>query len=246
MHKATIIALLAIASLLPAQADDFGIWYGVSAEKKLSKKASIELDGEFRTRNDVQTADRWSIGLSGDYKLTSWLRAGAGYDFLWNNNRERITRYGDGSLRRWRPSFWSPRHRVHVDLTAKTRVGRFDLSLRERWQYTWRPQHSAPRYDFQDEAWETQDVKGKGENKLRSRFTASYDIPRSKIEPFASVELTNAWDVEKVRYTAGLSWRITKQHSVEACYRYQDVRTDDDMEYDADRHILGLSYKFKF
>ena len=63
-------AVLGLTLMAHAQGDDFGMWYEIGAEKKLSSKWSMGLEGEFRTRNNTKTADRWSAGLSGEYKIS--------------------------------------------------------------------------------------------------------------------------------------------------------------------------------
>ena len=64
------------------------------------------------------------------------------------------------------------------------------------------------------------------------------------IEPYANVELYNAWSLEKVRYTVGLNWDFIKRNTLGVYYRYQDNSKDDDDTRDT--HILGVSYKIKF
>ena len=73
-----------------AQSDDFGLDFELEVEKKLSKQWSLGLEGEVRTRDNTKTMDRWSGGLSVDYKIAKWLKASAGYTFLYDNN-EKIT-----------------------------------------------------------------------------------------------------------------------------------------------------------
>lgn len=235
--------LLALPMTATAQSD-FGIWYGAGAEKKLGKKWTVGIEGEFRTRNDSRTADRWNFGAGADWKPMKHLRVGAGYDFIYDNNRENISRHDDGELNNWRPSYWGTRHRVHADVTGSLDVGRVRLQLRERWQYTYRPEKTTDRYDFDNAQWEERRVKGKGRNVLRSRLQAAWDIRHSKIEPWANVELFNAWNLAKTRYTIGADWKVSKHHAVTIFYRYQDVNDDDENE--PDEHIVGLSYKFKF
>lgn len=243
------IILLAAVMLLPtvakAQADDFGMWYSLTAEKKLSKKWSIDVEGDFRTRNDSKTADRWSIGLDAEYKIAKWLKASAGYTLLYDNNPEKITYDDDGEYKKWRPSYWGLRHRFAVSLAASVDYGRFSFTLRERWQYTYRPEKTTERYDFSDAQWESKAVKGKGRNVLRSKLKVDYNIPKCKVDPYVDVELFNAWALQKVRYTVGVDWKLTKKHIFGLTYHYQDVNADDD-DNDVDSHIIGLSYKFKF
>lgn len=241
-----MLAIAAIASWpMGAEAQsDFGVWYAAGVEKKLNKKWTVEAEGEFRTRNDSKTADRWDIGASVEYKIAKGLKAGAGYDLLYDNNKEKITTHADGSYNNWRPSYWGLRHRVHVDLTGSIDVGRVKLSLRERWQYTYRPSKTTTRYDFDNSYWEDTDVSTKAGNVLRSRLQAAWDIPHCKVDPYVNAELFNSWNLTKTRYTVGADWKITKQHGVGLYYRYQDVR--DNAENQPDEHIVGVNYKFKF
>lgn len=242
-----------------AQSDDFGIWTSFEAQKKISKKVSVALEGELRTRDNVSTNDRWSIGLDGSYKLTKWLKASAGYTFLYDNN-ERISYYEEGDRKvesgavnvgepKKRAEYWAPRHRFYVSLTASKSFGNLEVSLRERWQYTYRPEKTvSSRYSYWDEEWDEEEhtYRGKGKNVLRSRFQVEYKMKPIGLTPFASIELTNAWNVQKTRYTIGTVYKITKQHALELFYRYQDIRSNDDFEPEPDMHILGIGYKFKF
>ena len=85
-----IMALLPMAAV--AQSDDFGLDFSLEAQKKLSKQWSVSLEGEYRSRNNAKTNDRWSVGLNVDYKVAKWLKASAGYTLLYDNN-ERISYY---------------------------------------------------------------------------------------------------------------------------------------------------------
>ncbi len=243
MKKLTILLML-----LPATAmaqDDFGVWYSAGAEKKIDKRWSVGVEAELRTRNDSRTIDRWDLGADVEYKIAKHLKASAGYTFLRDNNKEKISLHSDGTYNNWRPSYWGSRHRFHVDLTGSLDVGRLSLSLRERWQYTYRPSSTTRRYDFDNSLWEDTEVSGRGKNVLRSRLQVDYNIPKCKVDPYASVELFNAWSVKKVRYTVGAEWKIKKSHTLGLFYRFQDVRGDDG-DNQADTHIVGLGYKFKF
>ena len=253
--------LVIAASMLPflghAQSDDFGTILSVEADKKINKKLTVSLDAEMRTRDDVKTVDRWSAGLQVSYKLLSWLKASAGYSFLYDNN-ERISYYeeGDGKVKRGVVNagdpkkcaqYWGTRHRFQVSLTGSHKLGKLELSLRERWQYTYRPEYTVDeRWSFFDDEYDGEEhtYRGKGKNVLRSRLQAEYKVKGFPGTPYAHVELFNAWNLEKVRYTLGYDWKINKQHTVGLFYRYQTVNNDDDNE--ANRHLIGLSYHLKF
>ncbi len=260
MKRLTLIATLLLATTLTASAqqqpktsDDFGVWSSITAEKKLSKKASIDIEAEYRTTDNAGQNSRWSIGLGGEYKLAKWLKAGAGYTFMYDHT-EKYTFHDDdpekanyGKPNKY-AAFWGPRHRVFADLTAAAGLGDWKISLRERWQYTYRPEKTtAQRYDFDDDEWDgTQKTySGKGKNVLRSRLQVAYDKKGLDVEPYASVELYNAWNVEKMRYTIGLDWTFLKGQKLGIYYRYQD-NIDDSDDYNRNIHVIGLGYKVRF
>ena len=135
-----------------------------------------------------------------------------------------------------------------MSLTGEKSFGPWGFSLRERWQYTYRPEHTvAERWSYYDEDWDGEEhtYRGKGKNVLRSRLQVEYKKKGQKVVPFASAEFYNAWSLEKTRYSVGAEWRITKQHSLDLCYRYQDVRNND-FDFEPDSHILSVGYQFKF
>jgi hypothetical protein len=255
-----IICLMAVLlvphfSFLYAQTDDFGMWYELGVEKKLSKKWSLGFEGEFRTRNNSRTADRWSAGLSAEYKFVKGLKASAGYTFLYDNNGEELT-YKNNLPNKWTPSYWGARHRLYAGLTGSVNWNRFTLSLRERWQYTYRPEAQEKKYNFQwnEDAndnsyisgYQKESVKGKGKHVLRSRLQLGYDIPNCKFDPSLSTEMFAAGNgIEKMRYQLGIDYKYKKQHVFSLTYRYQNISGDDD-DNDRNSHLIGLGYTFKF
>lgn len=252
-----LFAVLPLAAF--AQSDDFGLDFSLEAQKKIDKKWSASLEGELRTRNDAKTNDRWSVGLGLDYKVNKWLKASAGYNFLYDNF-DRITYYEDtdeavldgdvdaGDPKK-RAQYWAPRHRFNVSLTLDKKLfGDFKFSLRERWQYTWRPEYTIDeRWNYLKQAYDGNKkvYTGKGKSVLRSRLQVEYDKKGLNLTPYANVELFNAWSLQKIRYTVGADWKLSKQHALGAFYRYQSVRSDDD-DLEPNRHLIGVSYKFKF
>ena len=250
-----ICAFLGMTALANAQSDDFGMWYELGAEMKLSQKWSLGLEGEFRTRNNTKTADRWSAGINAEYKILKGLKAAAGYMFLYDNNAEELT-WKNSLPNKWTPSYWGSRHRLFLQLSGSLKAGNFNFSLRERWQYTYRPEVQDKKYNFKwDEdandnayisGYTMEPVKGKGKNALRSRLQINYDIPRCKFEPFANVEMFNDdGGIAKMRYQIGTDYKVKKRHVFSLTYRYQTVKSNDD-DNEANCHMIGLGYKFKF
>ena len=259
MKQLFSVMMLLLPLTAVAQGDDFGLDFSLEAQKKLSKAWSLSLEGEMRTRDNTKTTDRWSIGLDVDYKVTKWLKASAGYTLLYDNN-ERISYFEelddevlDGDADAGDPKkcakYWGTRHRFNVSLTFDKKLfGDFKFSLRERWQYTYRPEYTvSERWSYLDNAYDGKEktYESKNIHVLRSRLQVEYDKKGLALTPYGNVEFFNAWSLQKIRYTVGLDWKLSKQHSLGAFYYYQYVRDDED-DLEPNRHMIGVSYKFKF
>ncbi len=251
--SATLL-ITALSTPLFAQSEG-GLLIEAEAEKKLNKTVSVNIEADLRTRNDFKTMDRWSVGAGISYKPVKWLKADAGYTLLDNNYREKTEYYTSSSgneKMKWRPSYWGFRHRVHSSITGTYKFSNgIKLSLRERWQYTYRPEASPTRYKMkisdQEMTLDEDYVRGgKGKNQLRSRLQIEYDKKNALFTPYASMEVYNSWEVEKIRYTLGTDINLNKQHVFSVFYRLQDMKNVDADDYDPDMHYLGIGYKFKF
>ncbi len=249
------VIIVAVALMLGARPvcaqSEGGLLLSAGAEKKVNKQLSVGVEADYRTRNDFKTADRWSIALGGDYKLTKGLKADVGYTLLNSNFREKLT-YSSATKGRWRPSYWGVRHRFHASLTANRKLWRdLRVSVRERWQYTYRPSKDVERWKLDPSA-HTMALdddyvrSGKGKNQLRSRLQLSWDKKRALLTPYASAEFYHSWAIEKVRYTVGTDIRLSKRHELTVYYRFQDMHNVDEDDFDPDMHYLGLGYQFKF
>lgn len=245
--RIVVTALLAVMSLTATAQTEGGLIAGAEVEKKVNKQLSVGVEAELRTRNDFKTMERWSLGLAASYKFNKWLKADAGYTLLNTNFREDISYKSSGAYNNWRPSYWGIRHRVHASLTGTYKFqNNLRLSLRERWQYTYRPEKTVTRWDFDNESWEDKVRAGKGKNQLRSRLQLEYDKKKALLTPYASVELYNSWAIEKIRYTVGTDINVTKSHTFNVFYRYQNMKNVEEDVYDPDMHYIGVGYKFKF
>ena len=65
-----------------AQGDDFGVWTSAEVKKKIFSGFDASLEGEFRTRDGLQTVERWSGSAGVSYKMFRWLKASAGYTII--------------------------------------------------------------------------------------------------------------------------------------------------------------------
>ena len=236
------IAALMMAAEVRAQSN-FGVWMDAGVEKKLGKHWTLEGELGARTRNDSKEMDRYSLGVGADYRLNKYLKFSAGYSLLYDHRGGTQTYHKDGSVNKITPTYWWPRHRFVVGATGSYRFGNLGLSLRETYQYTYRPKAASKKYDTDTEEWE--DVKSKRQSLLRSRLQLTYRLRRTPLTPFGSVELYHGDSgLLKTRYTLGSNIQIAKCHSLKLYYRYQDLRGDDDD--DLDTHVLGIGYTYAF
>ncbi len=247
MYKRITVVLVAAISLPSLAQNEGGLLFEADAKKEITNDFSIGIGADLRTRNNFKTMDRWSLGVNGAYKITKWLKVDAGYKLLNTNFREKINYKTSGAYNNWRPSYWGIKHRLYASVTGDYKFpNNIKLSLRERWQYTYRPSKTVQRWDFDDEQWEDKVRSGKGENVLRSRFQIEYARKRALLTPYANVELYNSWGLDKIRYNIGSEIRLNKQHSFDVFYRYQHMYNTDADDYDPNMHYLGVGYKFKF
>ena len=238
IKSALLLAALLLASAeVRAEGDDFGMWFDVGLEKRLAKNLDLELELENRSRDNHEQVDRWSGSIGASYKLTDWLKASAGYTYLYDHNEK----WNDKQTKV--ANFWGTRHRFNVSLTGSLDFGNLSVSLRERWQYTYRPEKTVERTKVSNGKVEDKTYNGKGKNVWRNRLQAKYKL-NNLFRPYANVEtyLSNGWD--KIRYAVGTELRLNKQHAFDIKYMYQHPLGQDDT--DGNRHILGLGYTYKF
>lgn len=217
-------------------------------ECKIAKDLNLEAGIEMRLKSDFQTVDRMQTSIGISYEPSKYLTVGA--DYILINTHE--------------PGYWEkPRHRANVNVEGSLKVGRFDLSLRERVQTTFRTD-SVNRFE-----------KMNPEVVLRSRLKAEYKIRHSRWTPYLMFELNNTLNapsvvhnykddpystecfVSRYRLGVGAKFRIDRHNRLDFFY-YFDYDRGYNIDYKGNkgdlkgylqendyRHIFGISYKFK-
>jgi hypothetical protein len=283
--KILFAAALALCSATSAIAQsDFGVWTEIGVEKSFNKKFSLEASVENRMADNATQPQRWNAAIGGSYKPLKWLKLGAGYVFIYNRNfqeaEEKYKENDEGEIvlgKDGKPiiegynvdhGYWRPRHRAYFDVQGKVDVGRFSISLRERYLYNYyvetealrdkyrnpsQPGYSGNLYPFNGMEFmkyeqETDTKKAKSKHSLRTRLQVEYDIKGVPLTPFVSCELTNelsnAMQYDKVRAQAGVEWKINKKHILSGAYLYQNENQE--IGPNESLHAIKLGYKFKF
>ena len=283
--KILFAAALALCSATSAIAQsDFGVWTEIGVEKSFNKKFSLEASVENRMANNATQPQRWNAAIGGSYKPLKWLKLGAGYVFIYNRSfqetEEKYKENDEGEIvlgKDGKPiiegynvdhGYWRPRHRAYFDVQGKLDVGRFSISLRERYLYNYyvetealrdkyrnpsQPGYSGNLYPFNGMEFmkyeqEMDTKKAKSKHALRTRLQVEYDIKGVPLTPFVSCELTNELDnamkYDKVRAQAGVEWKVNKKHILSGAYLYQNESQE--VGPNASLHAIKLNYKFKF
>lgn len=220
--KLTLIAILLLSvGTINAQSDDFGVWTSVEGVKEIVPKLNFGLKGEFRTRDDIGTVDRWTASADLSYRPCKYLKAGISYYYLYLNHEKRG---------------WERGHRYNLYLQGYYQWNRFTFSLRERYQYTYRA------------GVEKTETRANPKKVFRSRLQASYSIAQSGFSPYVSCEFFNKIndpqknELEKIRYTVGTEYKLSKVNTLNTYYRYDEGKLDGMTGL----HVLGIGFTHKF
>ena len=222
MNKKSLLAVIISAfTLLPAHADDFGLWTDAGLSQKLGNTGlTADVGLGMRLNNNWNNIDRWNLGVALSYDIFKFLETSVGYDLIYSFNQS-ATKPNYNTAGVWRGynvenAYWRPKNRLHVDLKGKAKVGRFSFSLRERYQLTaynhrWLRQdkyrfnqgtkldgtcdylYEGNPYVLRDGYPESEmELKEhKTKHYLRSRLQASYDIRNVPIAPYIAWEVSN-------------------------------------------------------
>lgn len=275
-----VIALSAIGILTAKADDDFGLWAEVEVEKSLPHNFDLSFEGEFRTEDCMKQVDRFGATLSLGYKISKFMKVKVGYAMIYSYYpTERKEKYMDIAQDvddeykeyYWEgynitDSYWSLRHRFKADVTFDKKFFKcIKVSLRERYQYTHRPEMEVdrlkyryvrtplPEGGFLDELRpgypeSDPDVKHeKNTHYLRSRLEIEWDKKKCDWGPFVSFELyndlQNSMDMDEYKIMAGTSYKISKNHRVKLSYLFNHNIEDSAGE---NRHVIVLGYTYKF
>ena len=248
---ATIVAHCAVAQAqIPALAEssssDLQARFKAAIEIPLGDKWSIQWGEQLRTKDSFGTVDKILSSLTLDYEPWKWLEVGGEYAFV--NEKK-----GAGD--------WRIKHRINFNVTGKLKVGRFDLSLRERIRLVERS------YDTNE--YETPDPF----TTLRTRLKVAYNTP-TRWKPYAYAELYTTLNAPKVvsnflteelerdnyinriRLVVGSELKLGAKHKMDLHYMVNlnrsykigyDKTTGDVQKWALEKlcaHVICVEYKF--
>jgi len=202
-----------------SQEKDFGIWYGISAEHKLSGKLVIDLSAEIRTINNAGKIDEAFLeggityGFSKNFAISGAYRLS---DNIENNN-----------------SYYF-QHKFFLDFKGNLPLGNFSINGRIRFQ-------TRTKTYFKDISDDHPDYTG------RIKLKIVYKTPTFPLNPYLFVESftplfsDKTRTIEKERLGAGLDFSIAKHHSASLEYKFQR----DYLPHLSDINVISITYNIK-
>lgn len=216
----TVLLLFILPLITFSQKKDFGIWYGVSAEHKLTRKLEIDLSTNIRTFSNAAKIEQVFLEGGLAYELNKHLAIAGSYRLTKNIEHNNSYYF---------------RHKVMLDIKGTMPAGDFSFSCRLRFQ-------TAIKTYIRDENDKYPNYTG------RVKLKAIYKTPTFPVNPYVYVESFSPMfsdktrTIEKNRYAAGAELRILKQHSVEVEYIFQR----DYLPHISDINIISLNYNIRF
>ncbi|MGM9759343.1 MAG: DUF2490 domain-containing protein [Parabacteroides sp.] len=190
------------------------VYFKISLQGKLYRGLYFLAEEDYRADEGIKGTNYLLTTGELHYRLHKQLRLGAGYTFL--------CQPGDREQQR---------NRYYLYATGNLPIGRFRLSLRERFQSTYKVHSDAPV------------------NYLRSMLTLSYRPPRSAFSPFIYSEIFNRvgqhrhLHLDKIRLSGGCNYALNPHHAFQLYYRYNIVYVNDPINH---KHCIGLCYTYHF
>lgn len=207
------ILLLACQWFVPLQGmEGVGVYLKASLSGKIYRGLSFLVEEDIRPRDDFKEAEWFLTTAEINYRINRHLLAGGGYM----------------SLVRYKASE-DLRHRYYLYVTGNHTIGPLTLSVRERFQATYKAHTGNPK------------------NYLRSMLNVSCRIGKSGLSPFAYAEVfndtSNRMRSDKIRLSAGSNYRLDAHNSLQLYYRYHIFHVNDPVNY---RHAIGICYMHRF
>ena len=215
------IVTLGFSGNAVAQAyDDAGMWNTLNLDKKLSNKYYIFLTEEFRLKENFSQINLFYTDVGLGWKPCNFLKVELAYRSI---EKHLIT------------DFYSMRHRLMLDITAKKKFGDWGLSYRHRLQAEVRNVNLSDDGDVPE--WYS-----------RHKIAVKYDLHK-KYSPYASCELRYQLDdprnIEsdktwhRGRYAFGFDYELNKRSTLGLYYLIQH---EWNVSVPENLYILGLEF----
>lgn len=173
MKKSRIFLVFLIALFAGISANAQELWLSAQGRANITKALRADVEVEHRSRDGFDATSRWSAEAALSYKCLPWLRAGVSYKFLYNRDGGKSTKKGN-----YIPAYWQTGHRVQVMATGAWKVGKFELSVREAYQFTRFPGQTVEKFSAAGFQKDDEIIEAESRHILRSRGQVEYKHKR--------------------------------------------------------------------
>lgn len=197
-----------------AAMDGAGMAFKASLSGKIYQRFSFLFEEDIRPASSFRQAEWFLTTGEVNYTFSPHLKAGVAYMLLCQYKASEELR-----------------NRYYLYASASYPLGNFSLSLRERFQSTFKTGAPHPT------------------NYLRSMLTLSWKIRKTGFCPFAYAEVFNntgngkKMHADRIRLSAGSDYKFDKQNALQLYYRYHIFNVYDPVNY---KHAIGLTYSHRF
>lgn len=218
--KAVFIFLIFLCTAAAAQVNDAGLWLSLCADKKITKKITLDFSHELRFNENISELGTSFTELGAQYKISKKIAVSAYYRFI---------------QRRQLNDFYLARHRSFIDISYRRKIKKIAVTLRQRLQ-------------GQLDAIKTEDDGGLPEYYMRTKFTAKLDMDK-KYTPYIAGEIFYPvfagmnTEVDNYRLSAGVEYELNKRHSFTLSYI---INREVNVSNPWTEYISGIAYKFSF
>jgi Protein of unknown function (DUF2490) len=187
MKKVFFLALICFTANITKAQDGVGLRSGVSLEKKITKKVTLNATGQLRFNNNISYLQTYMFELGGEYKISKSFDAAVYYRFA--NRRKDETKE------------FKNRHRFYADLGYGKKFGPIKLENRLRYQHQFKDNDGVTEFDA---------------SYIRDKIEASYSN-KSKFTPYLSNDFffQIGGTLDQLRPKVGISYKINKKNAVD-------------------------------
>ena len=203
-----------------AQTEDFQLWSGIRLDIKVTKSISAKIEEELRLMDNITQVDNYFTDAGISYNFRNNFTLGGYYRFIRKNEP------GD---------IYSNIHRYYFDLEYDNRLGRWEFSLRTRYQSRYKNIKSS-------------ELGYKPENHSRNKIGLSYDIYRSPLKPelwcevYYQLNNNRGNKIDKIRLAPELNYSINRSNRVKIYYM---IEKECSVKNAATNYIVGIGYIYK-
>jgi hypothetical protein len=187
MKKIYFVAILLLVYAYGNAQDGVGLRSGVNLQKKLTKKITLNANGQLRFNGDISYLQTYLFELGGAYKISKAFDAAIYYRFV--NRRKDETKE------------FKNRHRFYADLGYGKKFGAIKFENRLRYQHQFKDNDGVTEFDA---------------SYIRDKIEVSLDT-KSKFTPYVSNDFffQIGGTLDQLRPKVGVSYKINKKNGID-------------------------------